>query len=212
MSRRWPIFIGAILVAMFIAAGLVAVLKIDVTPKDETGAAVVRNRNFAEGVQIAQHGLYGVNLVSIGKVHMRKFRKGPFTIGAINELVLEDVSLVLPEELWAKGGRESADSKHADADEDSQSGPKAMLGRLGINPKQISMSGKIPRFSALTMRDLRIARLVGTNAVPWFAARRGEARRHGLKLEGGWSVERGLTNVWKEAMLIVEPELKLITS
>jgi len=216
MSNRLTIFIGGFLVAVLIAACAVAVLKIDLTPPAEKGKPVQRTRNFGEGLKLAQHGLYGIDLVSIGKAHMRKLRKGPFTIGAINELVLEDVALVLPEEVWKAGqdkGQKTTDKGEAGqrTEDREEKGPRAMLAKLGLNAGNLKMGDKVPRFSALKITNLQVARLVESNAVPWFAASRGEAERGGLKLENGWSVEDGRTNVWKEGLLVVEPQLRLWT-
>jgi len=214
MKNRLEIFIGGFLVAVLIAACSVAVLKIDLTPKAAPDKPVERTRNFGEGLKLAQHGVYGIDLVSIGKAHMRKLRKGPFTIGAINELVLEDVELALPEEVWKSGqdkGQETSDKGGAGqtTENKGETGPRAMLAKLGLDAGNLKLGDKMPRFSALAIRNLRVSRLEESNAVPWFAAVRGEARRGGLALESGWSVENGKTNSWKEALLVVEPELRL---
>jgi len=202
--------LAAFLVALLFAACVVAVLKIDLTPKPGKGKPVERTRNFGEGLKLAQHGLYGVDLVSIGKAHMRKLRKGPFTIGAINELVLEDVSLVLPEELWRPAPRPSQPSSSQESPS-SRTDPAAMLSKLGLDAGNLKFGAKVPRFSALMVRGLRVSRLDGTNVVPWFAAASGKAERGGLHLYSGWSFENGVTNAWKEAILGVEPTLKLWT-
>jgi len=214
LNNRWTILGALVVLAVIVVACVVATLKIDLTPKPEKGKAPVRVRNFGEGIRLTQHGLYGIDLVSIGKAHMRKLRKGPFTIGAINELVLEDVSLALPEDVWnrtapAPGAEDGGSAREARAVRED-SGPRAMLSKLGINAGNLKMGGNIPRFSALAILNLRVARIEGTNAVPWFAAVRGEAGRGGLKLESGWSVDGGRTNRWSEALLVVDPELRIV--
>jgi len=214
MSRLAIVF-SALILAALMAACLVAVLKIDLTPAPEKGKAPVRTQDLAEGVRLSRHGLYGVDLVSIGKAHMRKLRKGPFSIGAINELVLEDVSLALPEEIWREGiGNREKGVGEGEGEEKGEgrreTGPKKMLTRLGIKTDNLRMGGRMPRFSALVIRNLRVARLEGTNAVPWFAAEHGEAKREGLSLENGYTVESGKTNAWKEAILVIEPKLDII--
>jgi len=218
MSNKLPLFLGGFLLAVLIAACAVSVLKIDLTPKAKPGKPVERTRNFGEGLKLAQHGLYGIDLVSVGRAHMRKLRKGPFMIGAINELVLEDVALVLPEEMWNVGtasrraDEEGEDSALARRDAaPTASGPRAMLAKLGLDAGHLKLGDKMPRFSALEIRSLKVARLVESNAVPWFAASRGEAERGGLKLESGYTVEGGKTNLWKEGLLVVDPALKLYT-
>jgi len=216
MNTRLEIFIGGFLVAVLIAACAVVVLKIDLTPSEEKGKPVQRTRKFGEGLTLAQHGLYGIDLVSIGKAHMRKLRKGPFTIGAINEMVLEDVALVLPEEIWRTGqdnGQKTADKGEVgQRTEDGEvRGPRAILAKLGLNAGNLRMGDKVPRFSALRITNLKVARLMESNAEPWFAASRGEAERGGLRLYAGYTVEGGKTNAWDEALLVVEPEVKLLT-
>jgi len=206
-SNRLVIILSSIILALIVVCGIVAVLKIDLTPPDEKGKGPTRTRDFGEGIKISQHGLYGVDLVSIGHVHMRKLRKGPFSIGAINELVLEDVSLALPEEIWREEKKVKGEGEGEG--EERQTGPKRMLTRLGVKTANLKLGGKLPRFSALSVRNLRVARLEGTNAVPWFAAEHGEAKREGLALESGYVIEGGVSNAWKEAILYVEPELKL---
>jgi len=213
MSNRWVIAGALFIVALMVAASVVATLKIDVSPTVEKARRPPRTQELAEGVKISQHGLYGVNLVTIGKAHMRKLRKGPFTIGAINELVLEDVTLALPEELWKgeeKVKGEGQGQERNGQPSNPQTSAKTMLGRLGINAGNLKMGGKMPRFSALQVRGLRVSRLVGTNAVPWFAAARGDAGRNGLELQGGFVIENGHTNAWKEALLVFEPSLMLL--
>lgn len=203
------IVVGAGAIVAFLAvACIVATLKIDLAPKKAAAAKKpVRTHNLGEGIRVTQHGLYGVDLVTIARAHMRKLRKGPFTIGAINELVLEDVALTLPEALW----KEKAEVGGGQGNGQPQTAkPQAMLAKLGINAGNLKMGGKMPRFSALSMRNLRVSRLDGTNAVPWFAAARAEAERGGLKLEGGWTFAHGVTNAWAEAVLAVEPKLELM--
>lgn len=184
-------------------ACVVAVMKVDVAPPAEKAAPPVRQQDLAENVSVAQHGLYGVTLVSIGKAHIRKLRKGPFTIGAINELVLEDVALTLPSD--------KPETAASSEDAEGETRPKELLRRLGIDAGRLKMGSKMPRFSALSMRNLRVSRLYGeTNAVPWFAAQQATARRSGLEMANGWSVEKGVTNVWREALLAVKPTLRVI--
>jgi len=221
MNNRLMIFMGGFLVAILVAAGVVAVLKIDLAPKDEKpGKRPARTQNLGEGIKVSQHGFYGVDLVSIGKAHMRKLRKGPFTIGAINELVLEDVALALPEDVWKGkdevekigGGGQGTDNSSVQpstANLQPGSGPRAMLSKLGINAGNLKMGGSMPRFSALAIRGLKVSRIEGTNAVPWFAAKRAEARRAGLHLENGYLFENGQPLGWNEAMLVFEPKLAL---
>jgi len=218
MKNRLEIFIGGFLVAVLMAACAVAVLKIDLTPKPGPAKLVERTRNFGEGLKLSRSGLYGIDLVSIGKAHMRKLRKGPFTIGAINKLVLEDLELVLPEELWnvdaasrrVEKGRDNSTQTRQDA-ASTERGPREILAKLGLNAGSLKLGAKVPRFSALSIRSLRVSRLEGTNAVPWFSAAHAEARRGGLALEAGHTVENGKTNRWNEALLVVETQLKLIT-
>jgi len=199
-------FMGGFVVAVMIAACVVSVLKIDLTPKAAPGKPVERTRNFGEGLKLGRHGLYGLDLVSIGKARMRKLRKGPFMIGAINELVLEDVALVLPEELW-RGERSGVEGQEKADGRDSQTGPRVMLSKLGVDAGNLKLGAKMPRFSALSVSNISVARLEGANAAPWFAAAGGKAERSGLALENGWSVEGGKTNRWQKAYLVVEPRL-----
>jgi len=138
--------------------------------------------------------------------------------------VLEDVALVLPEDVWkgekekVKGegqGQERNDPNSSVQPSTSNlqpgSSPKAMLSKLGISAGNLKMGGDMPRFSALAIRGLKVSRLEGTNAVPWFIAERAEARTKGLKLSNGWSVEGDEAKRWDEALLVFEPQLRLWT-
>jgi len=208
MSDRRFLFGAALLVAILITACLIGVSRIDWTQPD-VSPAPVRERSLGEKIVLSQSGLYGVSLVKVAKAHVRKLRKGPFTIGAINELVLEDVDLTLPvgyEELGSTGTGEGSDN------DESQTAPAAMLDKLGLNASHLRLGMGAPRFSALSISSLTVSRLEGTNAVPWFAARHAEAKRSGLLLEDGWSVEDGRRTEWKEAFLVFRPELRVIPS
>jgi len=211
---------SGVLVALALGACMFFVMRTDVKSAEPVKKpAPVRTRDLGEGIVLSQHGLYGVSLVKIGKAHLRKLRKGPFTIGAINELVLEDVELTLPEELWrgvsgadtTESSRQegAGDSKRSGADVE-RSRPAAMLAKLGLKPEHLKLDGRLPRFSALCIQNLKVTRLEGTNAAPWFVAREANAERGGLALEDGWSVDDGRRVDWPEARLVFDPELRVV--
>jgi len=208
--------------AMALALGVCMffVLKVEIKNLEpEKKQTVVRTRDLGEGLVLTRHGLYGVSLAKVGKAHIRKLRKGPFTIGAINELVLEDVELTLPEELWKSKVDVTSPSRNVDGTSSARapldasaapSGPRALLAKLGLEAEHLKVGGRLPRFSALCIQNLMVSRLEGTNAVPWFAARVANAKRSGLALEDGWSVEEGRRIDWPEATLVFDPGLQLV--
>jgi len=207
MSDRRSLFGYPLLAVILIAACSVGVLRIDMSLQPDKRPAPVRERNLGEEIVLTQSGLYGVSLVKVGKAHMRKLRKGPFTVGAINELVLEDVELTIP--VGIEGMRDEGRGMR-DEGRGASGAPADVLDRLGVEPNSLHLGGKLPRFSALAIRNLKVARLTGTNAVPWFAAAHAEAKRGGLSLSDGWSVEDGRRTDWQEALLVLQPELRVV--
>jgi len=203
--KRWTV--GAAFVAV-LAVCAVAVLHLEIDVGRNKGPAPVRVRNFGEGLTLSQHGLYGVDLIRVGKAQMRKMRKGPFTLGGLNELVLDDLSVVLPDdgEAAASASPETAVTNGVDAVREK--GPKELLDRMGLDVRHLKLGGSIPRFSGLEICRLSVSRLVdGTNVVPWFAAQRAEARRDGLLLTNCSSFQPdGATNVSERALFVLSPK------
>lgn len=204
--RSWAIGGASFIVILIVLSCIVTVLKIDLTPREGTGSVPKRTHDFGEGIRVSQHGLYGIDLITLGHAHMRKLKKGPFTIGAINELVLEDLSIIWPGEQWQSRGKESG-SAVVEAAGDA---PRAILSRLGVETGSIRIGGKIPRFSALTIYRLSVAELKGDKVVPWFSASVATAEEGGLALESCNIVQSGVTNFHEKAFLKVYPRPHLV--
>lgn len=156
------------------------------------------HRDIAEGLVLNRHGVYGVDLVRCGKCSVRKKKRGLITFGGMNELVLEDLKVVLPQ---MTNGTETARGSNASAHE--------VLAGMGVGDSFLKSNGVNLRFSALLISGLEVSQLVGTNVVEAFRARRGEAVREGLRLEGcEVAATEGLKSVGR-ALLRVKPQLRL---
>ena len=53
---------------------------------------------LAEDLRVTRHGVPGVDLLRCGICRLEKRKKGPLTLGGMNVLVMEDLSVVLPPE------------------------------------------------------------------------------------------------------------------
>ena len=74
---------------------------------EERSRMLSRKRNFtvgvAEGLSVRRHGVYGVDFVRCGKCRIDKRKIGGFSIGCFNDLVLDDLSVVIPPKVRPAG-------------------------------------------------------------------------------------------------------------
>ena len=131
-------------------------------------------RTLAEGIRIGRRGLYGIDLIRCGKCTLRKLQRGPLTFGALNELVLEDLHVVLPPPTNAAASAASAPDAGLSARE--------LAERMGMGDSFLTAHGVRRKFSGLSVERLSLGRLDGTNAVTVVTAAHGEAKRDGLHL------------------------------
>lgn len=137
---------------------------------------------LAEDLRVTRHGVRGVDLLRCGKCRLEKRKKGPLTLGGMNVLVLEDLSVVLPPEdsPAAKDGRGSVTTVS-----ERRSDARGIARRFGITDGFLASRGLPVRFSGLKISHLSVSRLTKENAVkPLFKASAAEAVRGGLALKG----------------------------
>lgn len=152
--------------------------------------------------KLSRHELYGVNLVECGKCSIKKLKRGPFTFGGFNVLVLEDLKIVLPPV-----------SNRVDAAEGSGGRRKAepvrdILDGLGVNETVWSDRGIGNGFSGLQIKGLEVSRYEDNKVVGLFRARLGEAKSDGLHLTDCNIICRQNALV-SHAVLKMKPELHL---
>ena len=132
-------------------------------------------RTLAEGLRVGRHGLYGVDLVKCKSCRLQKRKHGLFTLGAMNVLVIDDLSVVLPRDEGA------APAAPDEGDNDA----RALVRRIGVSDGFLSGRGIVPKFSGLKINGLSVSRLTDENKpVIAFTARSAEAVRGGLRLSG----------------------------
>ena len=134
----------------------------------------VYRKTIAEDVKISQHGIYGVDLVSCKSCRMEKMKKGIFTFGGMNVLVLDELAVVLPPGEMLQGDGTSR-----------KDGARALARHMGMTDGFLASQGMPNRFSGLKINGLSVSRLVDGNRVEKaFEAQNAEAVRGGLKLKG----------------------------
>lgn len=186
--------------------GLIALTPflLDLEPVQDTSRAKVFKRNLAEGVRIGKKGLYGIDVIRCGKCRLEKRRRGPLTFGGLNVLVLEDLRIVLPEEEKARMCGSDASLE----EDEAESSPRQTMAALGLSENILKSQG-VARFSGVIVRNLEVCELEGTNVVPVFTARQGNAVRQGLHLEGCVVHGDDVPERVGEALLKVRPRLQL---
>lgn len=146
--------------------------------RNQAAKTKVFKRQLMEDLRVTRHGIIGVDLIKCRSCRLEKRKKGPFTFGAINVLVLEDLEVVLVRDSDPKADSPKADSPDVD---DS----RAVVRRLGISDGFLAKRGLPFKFSGVRISNLAVGRLEGTNAVVRvFSARSGEAKSGGLALSG----------------------------
>lgn len=143
---------------------------------DRRPAAVPKayRQTLAKNLRVMLEGARGVDFVKCGSCRVEKRKTGFLTLGGMNVLVLEDLSVVLP--------RMEPDLKSPDRD---GSDARSIVRRMGVSDSFLKESGMLAKFSDLKIHNLSVSRLSETNTVePAFSARSAEAARGGLKLSG----------------------------
>ncbi len=173
--RNSGVYVAAI--AFFAIVSLLAYFAtqaVDMTDAGKKQRDKTYTRTLAEGVKIGRHGLYGVDLVTCGSCRVQKRKRGIFTLGAMNVLVLDDLKVVLPPD--------TEDS----AQRSEEGGPaKDIVRRMGISDGFLKDRGLPMKFSGLKINELSVSRLKTDNTPEKaFTAKSAEAVRGGLKLSG----------------------------
>ena len=140
-------------------------------------------RTLAEGVQIRNNGMYGIDLIRCGACRVEKLRKGPITFGALNVLVMEDLYLVLP---LKEAQNDISMIKNGDVSIKGRGtlDCREIVRRLGVSDVFLSSRGIPVKFSGLRIKGLQVNRLSNDSrsAEPLFSAKRAEAVKGGLSL------------------------------
>lgn len=164
--------------ALLFAAGLlsiVAVRRLDVRAAALPRGQKTYSRTLVEGLSVSRHGLYGVDLVKCRSCRLQKRKQGIVTLGAMNVLVIDDLSVVLPRD----GDFESVAPDEGDAD------ARTFARRIGVSDRFLAVRGVAPRFSGLRINGLSVSRLTDEDKPEVaFTAKSAEAVRGGLRLSG----------------------------
>lgn len=139
----------------------------------------VYKRTFVEGLRVSRHGCFGIDFVECGSCRVEKMRKGPFTLGGVNVLTIDDLKVVLP----PRGDEWKSDAANCGG---KQSAAHDVARRLGVSDNFLKSNGIPLRFSGLRIKSLTVDRLQDYNGSPEkvFSADSGEAVRDGLSLSG----------------------------
>ena len=169
------------------------------------------DQTLAEGVNVHQHGYYGIDFIRCGVCRIEKRKLGAMIFGGFNTLVLEDLSIVLPTADGNEMLSMSMESRGSRGHEGVNA--KELAARLGISNKFIKMRGGDLKFSGLKVTNFEFATLdAATNVCPRFFAAFGEAKRDGLYLNGCGITENSVSNRIGNAVLKIKPNLRLVWS
>ena len=164
--------------AFVLAAGLLSIAaarRLDVKPSALPRGQKTYSRTLVEDLSVSRHGLYGVDLIRCKSCRLQKRKQGIFTLGAMNVLVIDDLSVVLP----LDSDSESVVSDEGDAD------VRAFARRIGVSDRFLAVRGVAPKFSGLKINGLSVSRLTDEERPEVaFTAKSAEAVRGGLKLTG----------------------------
>lgn len=165
--------------AFVMSAGALAFFAARYVNFDEVSESKPRQKHYretlVEGLAVNRHGLYGVDLVRCRSCRVEKRKKGIFTLGGFNVLVIDDLDIILPPE-------EGCERPATEGDGDS---PRSMARRMGVSDSFLSARGMPISFSGLKINGLSVGRLtVGNKPEPAFAAKSAKAVRGGLELSG----------------------------
>lgn len=147
------------------------------TPKSRTARNKVFRRTLAENVRVTRQGFRGIDFVSCGVCRLEKRKKGFLTLGGMNVLVLEDLSVVIPPEAVGDGGK----SDIADGNGDTVD----IMRRLGVSDGFLANRGMPVRFSGVRVSHLAVDRMTdGEVREAVFRATSANAVKGGLALSG----------------------------
>lgn len=135
----------------------------------------VFRRTLAENIRVTDQKVRGVDLVSCGVCRLEKRKKGFLTLGGMNVLVLEDLSVVIPPETEDVSGRAGGSSADDAAD---------IVRRLGVSGGFLSSRGLPVKFSGLRISRLKVDRLASGEVKQVFRAASAKAVKGGLSLSG----------------------------
>ena len=135
----------------------------------------VLRRTLAENVRVTDKKVRGVDLVSCGVCRLEKRKTGLLTLGGMNVLVLEDLSVVIPQEEEGVGERAEGDAAGDAAD---------IARRLGVSGGFLSSRGLPVKFSGLRISRLKVDRLASGEVQQVFRAASAKAVKGGLSLSG----------------------------
>ena len=142
-------------------------------------------KTLAEGVAIPMKDVVGVDMVKLGVARVEKKRHGFMSFGAFNVLVLENLSVVLPErDNGLRQGRSAADSGDAAA-KLRRERPKDLLARMGVTGLFLKSRGANLRFSDVRIEGLEVYRMEpGGTISPRFRAKSGYIKDNAMVLRG----------------------------
>ena len=163
--------------ALTVLAGSAAWLAIrhadSIALADSRPAAVPKTyrQTLAKNLRVVRSEMACVDFVKCGTCRLEKRKRGPITLGALNMLVLEDLSVVLPDDETPEGGGGERDDT------------MGVVRHLGVNDGFLSSRGIPYRFSGVRIQRLAVSRFVREKGVqPVFRAEQAEAVRGGLEL------------------------------
>ena len=203
-------YLASIIVLVLIGCAVAVAFQWRDDASTEKGSRTTRfGQTLAEGVNIRKHGYYGIDFIKCSACRIEKRKLGPLTLGGFNVLVLEDLSLVLPN---ADGDGTSSLPVGSRVPRDREGvTAKDIVSNLGISDRFIQMRGGDLKFSGLKLTNFELATLdAATNVCPRFIAASGEAKRDGLHLAGCVITEGGVSNRVGNAVLKTDPNLHLI--
>jgi len=137
----------------------------------------VFRRTLAENLRLTRRGVRGVDFVSCRVCRLEKRKKGFLTLGGMNVLVLEDLSVVIPPEEMGGGDKTGVADRKGDVAD--------IVSRLGISDGFLASRGMQAKFSGLRVSHLVVDRLAdGEVRQAVFRAKSANAVRGGLALSG----------------------------
>jgi hypothetical protein len=129
-------------------------------------------RTIAEGVVIPLKGAVGTGMVELGAARTEKIRHGFMSFGAFNVLILENLSVILPEK-----------DEDVLPSADRHDRPKDILAKMGVTGSFLKSRGANLRFSDLRIEGLEVFRTEpGGSVAPRFKAKSGCIKDGALEL------------------------------
>ena len=180
-TRFGLIAAGGLTLAVLVGIGTWLALRhldsVGVAERHPGTGAKTYSRTIAENLRVTRHGVRGVDFIKCGVCRLEKRKKGFLTLGGMNVLVLEDLSVVIPPEGVGGSGKAGA----ADGTDDVAD----IVSRLGISGGFLASRGMPAKFSGLRVSHLTVDRLAeGEVRQAVFRATSANAVRGGLALSG----------------------------